>query len=100
MMDDKYVVFKKEDFVEGKTWREGFKPDARPLEDATVIRGQDLFAAPALHAYANAMGVAISILKQDDRPTTEAIVERMREVADYFHQRAVEAEEIGFKLPD
>ena len=104
MQDDKYVVIKKEDC--GKLWQMlGGVPsqefmDTLVVHDATVIRGQDLFAAPALHTYANSIGVAIAILEDltwdDDNDPTKGL----QEVADYFHQRAVEAEEIGYKLPD
>ncbi len=104
MEDTKYVVFKREEF---ERWITLYlrhsnirRPMPKPVPDATVIRGQDVFAAPALHAYANAMAVALAIIKGS--PTTpDELRERLTKTADYFHGRAVEAETTDYrKLPD
>lgn len=97
MIDEKYVVFKREEF---QRWYQtvdsagGTVPMA--LDDATVIRGQDLFAGPALHAYAASIAIAVKILANTDPDLAKSL----RDVADYFSERAAEADEISHKLPD
>lgn len=107
--DDKYIVFKREVFEEMLKHfpahiHEGEFP---PVDDAVVIRRQDLFAPPALDAYANAIDVAISLtpyaeMENLDVDVPEAFrrVLRLREVADYFHRQAVLAWDAERKLPD
>lgn len=93
VVDTKYVVFKKEEFKQW--WLENGSPTPpTPLEDATVIRGQDLFAAPALDSYANAIAIAMMVMPAGDERNS------LSRVADYFHDRAQEARMIGYKLPD
>jgi hypothetical protein len=95
VLDTKYIVFKRDEF---KEWQEaclhGEAELPEPLHDATVIRGQDLFAAPALESYANSIGIAMQVMglgwQRDE----------LSKVADYFFQRAQEARMIGYKLPD
>ena len=53
------------------------------LTDAVVIRRQDLFAGPALHGYAAAIGVAI-------RMGDPASMGHLREVANYFNEHPIE----------
>lgn len=70
--------------------------DAR-LDDAVVIRRQDVFAAPALDAYANSIQVALML----DPGNEHAI--RLREIADYFSEQAAKSwDNNGHprKLPD
>lgn len=104
MTDEKYIVFKRKDFQEfweriGGSGAKGIDgvwenaPD--PLQDATVIRGQDLFAAPALDSYANSIGVFVSLADPGD-PRRDYL----QSVADYFHRRADESRGIAFKTPD
>jgi hypothetical protein len=113
--DTKYIVFKRHEFYElmGKLQlppgNENFSSDedcaplakrildeceGTALQDATVIRGQDLFAANALDVYANSIGITMQVM--DNRTKREAL----SKVADYFHQRAQQAHMIGYKLPD
>ena len=56
----KYVVIKREDLDAMYNGRESYKREvlAKALDGCVVIRLQDVFAAPALHSYAAAMGVA------------------------------------------
>jgi hypothetical protein len=79
-MDQKYIVYK----VTGE-----------PVPDAVVIRRQDVFAPPALDAYANAITVVIEsgCLAIEDR-------RRLQGVADYFHDQAAKSWSEQRKLPD
>lgn len=97
MIDEKYVVFKREEFV--AWWRDVVEARTdlpAALEDATVIRGQDLFAGPALHAYAASIAIAVKLLNG----TNPEEASRLLGIADYFSERAAEADEISHKLPD
>jgi len=103
MKDDKYIVFKRGEFEE--FWNrivgaEGIDErvwDNAPndLEDATVIRGQDLFAAPALDAYAAMIAIVLKF-----GGMTETTRRELQMAADYFHERANESRDIAFKTPD
>lgn len=98
MRDEKYVVF-------SRTAYNNYLPsqgEAPPpeIEDAVVIRTQDIFAAPALYAYANCISTCIEILSQtDDYPTP--LLTRLREISDYFMDRGDEADNHhSRKVPD
>jgi hypothetical protein len=85
----KYIVFKLEDYEAG---------NATSLDDAVVIRLKDPFAATALHTYANTILSSVELLEdfitQDD-------YQRMLDIADYFHNQALDSEKIkGKRLPD
>lgn len=113
MKDEKYIVFKRDEF---EKWAEvdaayGFPA---PIPDAVVIRRQDVFAPPALDAYANAILCVVTALEgvkrgaeirneKPDRPidyTPGEMAERLQGIADYFHQQATMAWESERKLPD
>lgn len=110
--DGKYVVFKVENFY--KFCNEYFRsiitnttvtvePIAEPLvvKDGTVIRAQDVFSAPALHAYANSILVALEMVKVVEGGSPTPLTARLQAVADYFHGQAVKAEITDYKkLPD
>ena len=96
---DKYITFKREDFMKfiepramnfatAEVIFEELQKHALP--DAVVIRRQDLFAGPALHAYAASIGIAARVGNLPD----------LIWVADYFHEQAVLADEEGWKVPD
>lgn len=114
--DFKYIVFKREDFYE-MMGELGLPPyfdnnlqptlgadvdcamvaqhivkqaEAHELDDAVVIRRQDLFAGPALHSYASSIAIASKL--SDER--------KLQPIADYFHRQAVLADAEGWKLPD
>lgn len=94
-MDEKYVVFKRG--TEPGEWSERgglYLEDLEPIEDAVVIRRQDIFAAPALNAYACAIQVAISM------DPTHSRMQRLREIADYFHQQAEASAHTNTRIPD
>lgn len=106
-MNDKYVVFKREDV---ESWGHELATKTNLLEkvveDAVVIRRQDVFAPPALDAYANLITAAISIFVDSGGfvpgadPEPES-VKRLREIADYFHEQSEQAyADSSRKLPD
>jgi hypothetical protein len=109
MKNDKYVVFKKEDwcaFFEECCRLWGFSVPTEPkiLPDAIVVRQQDVFASAALDSYANNITAAVEIVKactsREAWPTAKPIADRLQEIADYFHEAAVEAAHMQKKLPD
>lgn len=124
----KYITFKRNEFFEmmgrlalppyngktssGKVERAGAHWDCAPiaeeiqrqvavaeLYDAVVIRRQDVFAPPALDAYANAIQCVVETLKALDG-WDGASVGHLEEVADYFHEQACKAWDSQRKLPD
>jgi|SRR5688572_12790160 len=68
------------------------------LGDAVVIRRQDIFAAPALEAYANAITCVIDVLTNQSDPSGKSM--DLRDIADYFHEQAEKSYEGQRKLPD
>lgn len=109
--DDKYVVFRREDLFQmlGQFLPRGNEDcapvaedmvkavEATLLPDAVVIRRQDFFAAPALHTYANSIGLAARLAHAAPE---QKVAKRLQSIADYFHEQAVLADEEGFKIPD
>lgn len=119
VMDGKYVVFKTNDLFmllgelalpPGATWYDRdtncaalaelitmrVKEEAVP--DAVVIRRQDIFAAPALEAYANAITCVIDVLSNQSDPSGKT--KDLRDIADYFHEQAEKSYDGTRKLPD
>ena len=126
--DQKYIVFKRDAFYEmmgrlalpphygqtatGKVERAGAHWDCAPiaeaikedaertcLADAVVIRRQDVFAPPALDAYANAIQCVIETMTHGFGASGERML-HLKEVADYFHEQACKAWDAQRKLPD
>lgn len=104
MRDDKYVVFKLEDYQE---WLSNAGATLSPLEDAVVIRTQDIFAAPALYAYANCISTCREILERVQQVDGNrasfhpAYLERLRTIEEYFMDRGDEADNhASKKVPD
>ena len=98
--DPKYFVFKRSEFFE---MMGGFLPkgdvDCAPIaqdmvsaaelyriDDAVVIRRQDIFAPPALDAYANSMRIVLEGMDPGDMRRSN-----LQKVADYFAGEAAEA---------
>ena len=74
------------------------KLDGTPVDDAVVIRLKDPYASSALHAYTNAILTVLDLLADKLDPDT---YQEQLDIADYFHQKAVESSEIkGKRLPD
>ena len=67
----------------------------QPVNDAVVIRRQDIFAPPALDAYANSIMVAMSLTDGSD-----ARLRRLQEIADYFHEQADISWNSKRRIPD
>lgn len=104
--DEKYAVFKADDWntiVDKAAEDAGYNVMVstewfnRMLQDAVVIRTQDIFAGPGLSAYANCIQTAIDLMREVAQPVslTEHIT-RLEEIRDYFFERAQEA----FDRPD
>lgn len=90
--DDKYVVFKREDwekFSEAYGHEDIGLLASQTLQDAVVIRTSDVYAGPALHAYA----AMVSMISKTLREIVPDLADRQQRVADYFHDRATEADE-------
>jgi hypothetical protein len=120
MKDRKYIVFKRDELTTVLCQQFALDPhdreDARglarvtafyeehALDDAVVIRTKDPLAGPALHAYAAGAWLPASILANFAAAEQAGNVKLLREVAEYFHARAVEADEYAAanqpKLPD
>lgn len=103
-MNNKYVVFKREDWDAHRD-QPGCMPEDLEVDDAVVIRRQDVFAPPALDAYANLITAALAVAQDvsghipgvDEEPGS---VKRLREIADYFHEQAALAWDTHRELPD
>lgn len=89
--DDKYVVFKKDEFLNGLSMGQ----PALPLSDAVVIRTKDIFAAPVLYTYAGAVQTAIEVIQA----AGGLVPEELMLVREYFHERAQEAAQKIGTLP-
>lgn len=92
--DEKYLVFKTEDFQ--RLASSGLVPEeivAYRVPDAIVIRRQDYFASPALAGYAASIAIAAKLAPEEDR-------KRLLGIADYFESQAQLAADEGWKLPD
>lgn len=101
----KYLVFKGEDAeLVNQALKNTFNIGApEPVEDAVVIRRQDVFAAPAFYTYANSIDVALRVLRFLFPLQSEETVEMatLQETADYFHQQSeLAATAVTKKFPD
>ena len=118
-MNDKYIVIKREHLdnilIELSSrvhpgWSDVVNRILEgELPDAVVIRRQDIFAPPALDAYANGIRVAVIALGEgvalldgfpDTRQEINELRERLDAKADYFHGQAVLSWGAVRKLPD
>lgn len=101
MQDDKYVVFKKEELDKWLARHDDLMMPKR-VEDAVVIRCQDVFAPPALDAYGNAILCVIEAHHSVPALVDNNInrLQQLQDIADYFHRRATEAWQMQRKLPD
>lgn len=89
--DEKYIVFKRSDFTpEFAKYLLSMKQFPTPLEDAVVIRTQDIFAAGGLSAYSHSIR---AYLGGAQMYLPEGMMQQLLEVADYFASVAQEAED-------
>lgn len=97
--DEKYIVFKRSEFDLVFRRSDRNELEAIALPDAVVIRTQDIFAGPALHVYASSMAITVAT-----RTNWSLADENLQSIADYFYERANEADEArangAAKLPD
>lgn len=97
----KYAIFPAEEFDRWTAWlnqKEGGDVRYQPppeIDDGIVIRRQDMFAPPALDAYANGITIAVEVLKG-----TGTYPRSLMDTADFFHEQAVLAWDADRKLPD
>lgn len=97
MMDDKYVVFKREDFEQAmsalrlEVGDDGIVEDVkgRSVEDAVVLRLQDRFSEHGLRAYAGALITAVDVLAEAPVDAqVDGEIERLARMADRFNDLA------------
>lgn len=86
-MEPKYLVFKNDAGAPGEL-----------VDDAVVIRRQDIFAPPALDAYANALQTAIEVLTNSSAPSGRTA--QLQDIADYFSDQAAKSWSEQRRLPD
>jgi hypothetical protein len=98
---NKYVVFKRDEWEQWKQERVSDIGTTNPdeVEDAVVIRRQDVFAPPALDAYANAINVALELPSERSIAGIEQ-AKKLRDIADYFHEQAKLSWDTHRKVPD
>lgn len=96
--DEKYITFNRAAFFAmlhdvGAT-RMFKRSEMLALDDAVVIRRQDLFASPCLSTYASMIALVASNINDDER------AKDLLGIADYFHRQAELAAAEGYKFPD
>jgi len=93
--DEKYLVFRRVTDPAGI---------GEQIHDAVVIRKQDVFAPPALEAYANAIQCVIQTLRSIDNGMQQSwsndTLRNLQKIVDYFHAQAEDAYDMERKLPD
>lgn len=103
-MAKKYVIFKAEEFERYKQRADFYLPPFPPeIEDGTVIRRQDIFAAPGLSAYADSIQTALSVIQENTQVNADLrdLIDRLQTLADYFHEEAKKAWTTPYrKIPD
>jgi hypothetical protein len=99
MLDpNKYLVLKRKDLSLNALG----ELERIEVEDAVVIRRQDIFAEAGLHAYAANVLTGIEILSLLPQIAGMVDIEHLQDIADYFHEQAVSCKRDTFfrKLPD
>ncbi len=96
-IEEKYIVFNKAkfDLWMGDAERRGYLPPIENVNDAVVIREQDIFAGPAFEMYAAAITTALRLLPREDDTVT-----RLTQIRNYFRRCADRAYEKPSKVPD
>lgn len=96
---NKYIVFKREDFDRWADTIHDADSESMPeaLPDAVVIRRKDVFAAPALYAYASTCVSVADVLDiTDGQPS---MIAGLRDLADFFAGEADAARQTNSKVP-
>lgn len=99
--NEKYVVFKREDWKRAineanDRMDRGLVPLASSftrlidieVDDAVVIRRQDVFAPPALAMYANSIRTALDVAQLHEVGDPNETARRLQAIADYFHEQS------------
>lgn len=106
--EQKYVVFKAEDWPFDQVLYYQLPDDTEGLitdlalepDSYTVIRHQDVFAAPALFTYANVIQAAIELVSAPNDPKDLAPIADLEALRDLFQERALLALGADKKVPD
>jgi len=102
-MDTKYIVFRRDDWEKhGGLLGDDFASDYA-VEDAAVIRGQDIFAASTFFNYSNNVITTQEILAalvEDASEEFDEMLSSLQAIADHFHDLGVASAEMPNKLPD
>lgn len=103
----KYVVFKKTEWDESmSSYLSQQKARGYPVplpdevEDAVVMRRQDVFAAPAFRVYANSMAASMVVAAKLVAPGLHLESETISKIARYFEEQAELSEAEDRKVPD
>lgn len=97
LSDEKYIVVKRTDVQFAPDGAMAFFHVHAILPDATVIRGQDIFAKTALFSYANAILATIEVIEA----LGIVVPKHLLTVADHFHQQGLAARSYPIhKIPD
>lgn len=106
-MNDKYVVFKREEWEESMgTYASQQRSRGYPvplpdeIDDAVVMRRQDVFAAPLFRIYANSIAASMVVAAKLVAPGLHLKSEGLSKIAAYFQRQAELSEEEDRKVPD
>jgi hypothetical protein len=99
--DEKYIVFKRKPDRGGLTNGPTYMPE-EAIDDAVVIRMQDVFAHAAFSVYANSIALVAGILRSAATDETTGVRARqLQDIADYFSKCAEDSyANQDKKLPD
>lgn len=105
--NDKYVVFKREDWEEAmpkylqqQSARGYSVPLPEEVDDAVVMRRQDIFAAPAFRLYAATIAASLAVAAKIVAPGMVISNFKLENTAKYFDEQAELSEQEERKVPD
>lgn len=101
MSDNKYIVFKRdeyEDFCKANELDIDWHVPL-PIGDAVVLRLQDRFTAGALECYAHSVMAACELIEDFAMPSVVE-TKRLRQISDHFMDQAEASRHAQRKLPD
>lgn len=103
----KYVVFKASEwdeemkrYLRDQKARGYLVPLPDEVDDAVVMRRQDVFAAPAFRVYANSMAASMVVAAKLVAPGLHLQSETISKIARYFQEQAELSESEDRKVPD
>lgn len=105
--NEKYVVFKRDEWEEAmndhlqKEKSRGYPvPIPEEVEDAVVMRRQDIFAAPAFRLYAATIASSLVVAAKIVAPGMVISNTKLEDTAKYFDEQAELSEQEERKVPD